>query len=128
LKNILTILIISLSLLISCEKEGTTAKENPTIEEIISNPELYEGKTVIIDGKFGGWSGNLPCDYENMVIRTRSDVIIYDETGCLYMTGDFEVLYKEKELDPGDKDNIGANLKIKAIVSLLEGKPILGQF
>lgn len=128
MKNILTILIISLSLLISCEKEGTTAKENPTIEEIISNPELYEGKTVIIDGKFGGWSGNLPCDYENMVIRTRSDVIIYDETGCLYMTGDFEVLYKEKELDPGDKDNIGANLKIKAIVSLLEGKPILGQF
>lgn len=101
-------------------------KESSTIGEIISNPNLYEGKTVIIDGKFGGWSGNLSCDYENMAMKTRSDTIIYDETGCLYMSGELVVLYKEKELDPRDKDNVGGNLKIKAVVNLLDGKPILG--
>lgn len=102
-------------------------KENPKIGDIVSNPNLYNGKTVAIGGKFGGWSGNLSCDYGNMTMKTRSDTIIYDETGCLYMTGNFTVLYKEKELDPWNRDNVGGNLTIKAVVSLINGKPILGK-
>jgi len=104
------------------------AKDRPEIGEIISYPNIYEGKIVIIDGKFGGWSGDLLCDYNNMAHRTRSDVIIYDETGCLYLTGNFEVLYNEKELDPGNNDNIDAKLKVRSEVNLLDGKPILGKF
>lgn len=56
---------------------------------------------------------------------TRSDQIIYDETGCLYMSGVKEVLYKEKELSPIDENSIGTPLKVKAIVRLIDGKPIL---
>lgn len=103
------------------------AKETPKMGDIISNPKLYEGKAVVIEGKFGGWSGSLPCDYSNMAMKTRSDTIIYDETGCLYMTGGVEVLYKEKELDPWNKTNVGGDIKIKAVVSLIDGKPILGK-
>lgn len=102
------------------------AKENPKIIDIVSYPNIYEGKTVIIDGKFGGWSGTLPCCYEHMGGVTRSDVIIYDDTGCIYLTYNYEVLDKEKELDPWVQDNIGANLKIKTIVSLHDGKAYLG--
>ena len=41
------------------------------------------------------------------------------------MTGRIEILEKEKELDPWDETNIGGNIKIKAKVMLIEGKPIL---
>jgi hypothetical protein len=129
MKNSIWTVIIGLSLaLYGCGKEKTTLDEQPTIAEIVTEPALYEGKTVIIDGKFGGWSHVPQCDDAHIVIRMRSDVMIYDETGCLYMTGDYEVLYNEKELNPWDKDNIGADLRIKALVSLIEGKPILGEF
>jgi hypothetical protein len=36
-------------------------------------------------------------------------------------------LYKERELYPMDQSNIGGNLTIKAVVSLIDGKPILGK-
>jgi len=38
-----------------------------------------------------------------------------------------EILYKEKQLDPMDQSNIGGNITIKAVVSLIDGKPILGK-
>jgi hypothetical protein len=41
------------------------------------------------------------------------------------MTDSIEVLYNEKELNPWNKDNIGANLRIRATVNLLDGKPIV---
>jgi hypothetical protein len=98
--------------------------------DIISNPSLYSGKTVIIEGKFGGWGGNYACNNE-AVLYTKSDSIIYDDSGCLYMvaraSSGIEVLYKEKELDPMDQSNIGGNITIKAVVSLIDGKPILGK-
>lgn len=95
--------------------------------DIISNPSLYNGKTVIIEGKFGGWGGNFTCNNENIVMNTKSDSIIYDDSGCLYMTKGVEVLYKEKEFYAMDPSNVGGNLTIKAVVSLIDGKPILGK-
>ena len=86
---------------------------------------MYDGETVVIDGRFGGWSGGLNCDYKNMAMKTRSDTIIYDKTGCLYMTGNVTVLYKEGELNPMNKTSIGTRLRIKAVVRLIDGKPIL---
>lgn len=41
------------------------------------------------------------------------------------MSGVKEVLYKEKELSPIDENSIGTPLKVKAIVRLIDGKPIL---
>lgn len=99
--------------------------------DIISNPGQYEGKTVTIDGRFGGWSGNSICNNADMAMYTKSDSMIYDDTGCLYMiargSNGIEVLYKEKELDPMDQSNLKGNIKIKAVVSLIDGKPILGK-
>lgn len=116
------ILILVLALVVSGIAGCPMAKEKPKIREIISNPKIYEGNTIVIEGKFGGWSGNLTCDYNKMVMKTRSDTIIYDETGCLYMTRGVKGL---KELDPANETNIGENLTILAIVGLIDGKPIL---
>lgn len=105
--------------------------ETHKLGDIISNPSLYNGKTVIIEGKFGGWGGNFTCSNWDMAMYTLSDSIIYDDTGCLYMVAraasGIEVLYKEKELYPMDQSNIGGNITIKAVVSLIDGKPILGK-
>jgi len=101
-------------------------KESPKIGEIVSNPKLYEGKVVILDGKYGGWSGNLPCDYGKLALETKSDVIIYDETGCIYMTGKVEILYHEGPLNPWSKESIGKRIKVRGKVKLINGKPILG--
>ncbi len=111
----------------SCDKDKES-NENLTIEEIVLNPESYYGKTVTLEGKYGGWSDNSLCDYENIAIKMRSDVFIYDETGCIYMTGDYQILYKEIELNPTDTSCLGSKIEIRAIVSLFDGKPILGDF
>lgn len=112
---------------ISCDKDKDN-NENLTIGEIVINPESYYGKTVTLEGKYGGWSNNSLCDYENIGIKTRSDVFIYDETGCIYLTGDYQILYQEMELNPTDTLCIGSKIKIEAIVSQFDEKPILGDF
>jgi len=113
-------------LLFGCVKETV---ETHKIMDITSNPSLYNGKTVIIEGKFGGWGGNFSCGNADMAMETMSDSIIYDGSGCLYMVArvgsGIEVLYKEKELNPIDQSNIGGNITIKAVVSMIDGKPIL---
>ena len=54
-----------------------------SIGEIRDNPAYYQGKTVVIKGKFLGW--NAPqCNHPKI---TRSDWAIEDETGCIYVTG-----------------------------------------
>ena len=124
---ILGLLLIGI-LLFGCLQETV---ETHKLGDIISNPSLYDGKTVIIEGKFGGWGGNFACNNENIVLYTKSDSIIYDDSGCLYMiaraSSGIEILYKEKQLDPMDQSNIGGNITIKAVVSLIDGKPILGK-
>ena len=105
--------------------------ETHKLGDIISNPSAYNGKTVIIEGKFGGWGGDFTCSNKDMAMYTLSDSIIYDDTGCLYMvaraSSGIEVLYKERELYPMDQSNICGNLTIKVVVSLIDGKPILGK-
>ncbi len=101
--------------------------QSPNIEEIIINPGLYEGQIVTIHGYFGGWGCGLNYNNdESPVSATKSDVGIYDSTGCLYITQDFDVVYKEKELDPTDRSNIGGEVIISGMISLIDGKPIIG--
>jgi len=59
----------------------------PTISEIIDNPEKFEHKTVLLTVHPGGWgcparkSTPIPAGF------SRSATMIYDNTGCLYGSG-----------------------------------------
>ena len=60
------------------------------IGEIIKDPDSYEGKYVILKGKYGGWGH---CESTKMgtteypLALSMSAVVIFDETGCIYFEG-----------------------------------------
>jgi|LGVE01.1.fsa_nt_gb parallel beta-helix repeat protein len=60
------------------------------IGEIITDPDSYEGKDVILKGKYGGWGH---CEGAKMgttgypLAVSESAVVIFDETGCIYFEG-----------------------------------------
>ena len=63
-------------------------------------------------------------------MATYNDVIIYDETGCLYMCAEcygIEYLYKDGKIDPSNRETYGTDIKIRAFVDIHKGKPILGR-
>ena len=101
------------------------AKENPSIEDIVRNPGLYEGRTVTMDVLYAGWHG-ATCNNEPK-IATKSDVTVYDKTGyCLAGYG-FEII--EGSLpnpDPSNESNVGKEITIRTEVKVRDGKPILG--
>jgi len=62
----------------------------PKIAKIIENPEKYENKTVIMAVHPGGWGcppGNATKIPEAEDF-SRSSTMVYDDTGCLYGSGD----------------------------------------
>ena len=63
-------------------KENTTGSVI-TINAIKDNPDGYDGRTVLLTGRFKGWKG--AC--KEAPPRTRSDWIMADDTGCIYVTG-----------------------------------------
>ena len=128
-KVILILTILLTAFVFGCSQ--TVKQTNQEIKatkiiEIVNNPQLYEGKEVIIDGKFGGWGNSEIClnTYNKITSRTRSDVLIYDDSGCLYL-GDVEVI--EGKMSTGwNNETIGKPLIVKGKIVLIEGKPILG--
>lgn len=102
---------------------GCLAKETPTIDDILSNPNLYSGKTVIIEAKFGGW-GPFPeyCNFNRSSAITRSDIILYDSTGCMHAYGELEWLSFVPKLNQDE----GKDIRVKTIVKIYDGKPHLG--
>lgn len=59
-------------------------EEGPlTIQKIIEDPSRYEGKQIVLEGTFRGWKGK--CESSRPL--TRSDWILEDESGCIYVTG-----------------------------------------
>jgi len=78
-----------------------------TIVDIKENPSAYEGKLVTIAGTYQGWSdgfGSPPV--------TRSDWLVQDATGWLYVTG------KPAGLDPlGD---VGRPIIVVGVVKITE--------
>jgi len=85
----------------------------PNIGDIKETPIAYEGKVVTIEGKYQGWKwgvGSPPV--------TRSDWLVQDATGWLYVTG------KPAGLDPlGD---VGRPIKVMGVVKITEeGEPYL---
>jgi len=96
-----------------------TVDENPipdnsnstiSIADIISDPEIYEGKTVILNGEYRGWEsgyGTAPV--------TRSDWVLKDATGAIYVTG-----LVPSGLDP--VDDRGTEVIVHGIVKIKDNQ------
>ena len=97
----------------SAEDEGKTGVVNGeqiSIADIISNPAEYEGKTVTLSGEYRGWEpgyGSPPV--------TRSDWIIKDKTGGIYVTAKIS-----PGLDPV-KDR-GKEITVQGMVRVKDGQ------
>ena len=57
--------------------------EVQTIREILDDPSGFAGKGVVLRGEFRGWKASCPLS----AMVKRSDWILEDGTGCLYVTG-----------------------------------------
>jgi len=114
-KLILSAAFLVMLLMTACQ-QGPPSPPLPTqanIGDIRATPTAYEGKAVIIEGNYQGWKagfGSPPV--------TRSDWLVQDATGWLYVTG------KPAGLDPlGD---VGLPIKVTGLVKITEdGKPYL---
>lgn len=51
---------------------------------ILKAPEDFENKEVVLEGAFRGWNGK--CEESSPL--TRSDWILEDATGCIYVSGE----------------------------------------
>ncbi len=123
-----TIIILATILICGCAQQQS---ENLKIGDIIQNPSSYQGKTVTIDCKYGGWiyGGDIPvCNRGPQV--TRSDYCVYDETGCIYTSG-AEIVSLEPEtnkLDPASEESVGTGLTIKGTVRISDKNiPYIGK-
>lgn len=109
-------LVMSLLLtLVACapaqETPGKQAgEEKLTIGKIASNPTDYEGKAVTLSGEYRGWEGG----YGSPPV-TRSDWVLKDETGTLYVTG--RIL---PGLDP--VQDRGKRLTVDGIIRVKDGR------
>jgi hypothetical protein len=85
-----------------------------SIGGIMADPELYQGHTVTVEGVYQGWQ-----DGHGSPPLTRSDWLVEDDTGWLYVTGK-----PPGDLDP--TDDIGHPLKVTGRVELTDdGEPYL---
>jgi len=114
-KLILSIAFLAVLLVTACQQAAPLPPPpaKGSIGDIRSTPTTYEGKVVTIEGKYQGWKagfGSPPV--------TRSDWLIQDATGWLYVTG------KPAGLDPvGD---VGHPIKVTGLVRITkDGEPYL---
>jgi len=113
-------------------KQTVTKKENPTIDDIVINPALYENETLILNGTYGtsDVDTNICCDKTAM--KTRSDTLICGKLYCLYMAAGEVSFYPTGGIVPAFYDREEAQklynktITINAIVRLLDGKPYFG--
>ncbi len=64
-------------------KTDRTAATRVTIRAILNHPGAFKNKKIVLEGTFRGWSGK--CNRSSML--TRSDWVLDDGTGCIYVTG-----------------------------------------
>ena len=84
-----------------------------SIGDIRATPTAYEGKVVTIEGKYQGWKGGFGSPPV-----TRSDWLIQDATGWLYVTG------KPAGLDP--LSDVGRPIKVTGLAKITkDGEPYL---
>ena len=100
-----------LCLLVACAAgEQVIVEEQVNIGKITSNPTEYEGKTVTVSGEYRGWESG----YGSPPV-TRSDWIVKDETGSIYVTGRVS-----PGLDPSE--DIGKKITVSGVVKVKDGQ------
>lgn len=85
------------------------------ISDILTAPKGVDKKKVTIEGIFQGWKGKCP----ESVMLSRSDWILKDQTGCIYVNG-----YLLTGLSPMDKKK-GPLVSVQATVAVQKDKPYL---
>ena len=91
-----------------------TPPSKTSIAFIRAEPAAYEGRVITIEGKYQGWKGG----FGEKPPETRSDWLVEDDTGWIYVTG------KPSGLDP--IDDVGHPIKITGIVKITrDGEPYL---
>ncbi|MDD5288771.1 MAG: Ig-like domain repeat protein [Dehalococcoidales bacterium] len=81
------------------------------IGAIKQNPTAYQGQTVKISGVYRGWESG----YGSPPV-TRSDFVVLDETGAIYVTGASSLRYP---------DDLGNAAQITGTVRLKDGQPYI---
>ena len=100
--------LLCLTFVEACAAQTSTAPIN--IAEITANATTYAGKAVVLSGEYRGWEaghGSPPI--------TRSDWILKDATGAIYVTGKAPTGF-----DP--QKDIGQKLTVQGIVRVKDGK------
>ncbi len=114
-KFILVAVLLALPLVAGCQ-QATPLPSPPAqadIGDIKATPMDYEGKVVIIEGEYQGWKGGFGSPPV-----TRSDWLVQDTSGWLYVTG------KPSGLDP--LADVGHPIKVTGLVRMTEdGEPYL---
>lgn len=103
----LTCLVVLAVLLLGCtgyEEQTVKTNESVKISEIKNRIDEYVGKLVKIEGVYLGWRGN-----ETPPV-TRSDWVVKDESGQIYVTGKFP------NLDP--YRDVGKNVTVVGYVEV----------
>lgn len=96
-------------------RSGLKKKGRVRIEHILRDPAAYSGEEVAVEGTFLGWRGKCP----DSASRTRSDWILSDETGCIYVTG-----LVPAGLDPANPSN--ERVLVRGFVETgTNGKPLI---
>ncbi len=96
-------------------------EEQVAIADITSNPTGYEGQTVTVSGEYRGWEsghGSPPV--------TRSDWVLQDETGGIYITGKVSPGLDPVE-DRGKKITVYGIVRLKDGQAYIEAKIIKGE-
>ena len=114
-KFILLAVFLAVPLVTGCQQASPLPPPpaEASIGDIRAAPTAYEGKVVTIEGKYQGWKGGFGSPPV-----TRSDWLVQDATGWLYVTG------KPAGLDPlGD---VGRPIKVTGLVRITkDGEPYL---
>jgi len=114
-KLILSAAFLAVLLMTACQQAAPLPPPpvKATIGDIRGVPTAYEGKVVTIEGKYQGWKGGFGSPPV-----TRSDWLVQDATGWLYVTD------KPAGLDPlGD---VGRPIKVTGIIRITkDGEPYL---
>ncbi|GEM_PF-3671878 len=80
-----------------------------TISELTRNKDLYLDKTVVVTGQFQGWKG-----VDSGPPVTRSDWVLKDKTGAIYVNGRFP-----PGCNPPDS-GIGKTVTVKGVLKVSE--------
>jgi hypothetical protein len=89
-------------------------QQHVSINDILGNPLSFSGRSVLIQGRFRGWTS--PCPQSAMI--TRSDWVMDDGKGCIYVTGQLPTgLSPEKPS--------GEQTTVTGIVEIKVGRPVI---